>query len=398
MTSYVNILTVSVIFSDADESTIFNGGASLLRAQLGTNITSIDKNVKVDVIETLKQADESPATATVVATITTTDKDAVISTLPVVSNQSVQITSSATESQDGDNYITVVTSVFSVSDSTLHAYVESVSKDNKEAAPPSQYRYIVMPHNVIEPYLHGSAGLDDMMYCGDMYSMMNVSCVKIAEKMYQTLKHLWARVKLYEVDADTAFYGTTFFSEIRPIAKVWEAKTPWYGEKTPTEITPEIQAMIVRMMTVFAKEIIGQEFDSRFIALKDSTELEVASWDLQKHEAQEWLINQGANGSKTPFLDYLAEEHNIDKTTLSNNILANAEDYEDRLSTLLVQQQRIFKQFDACTTVWDINILYEDYLGVQMPIKQAIALGRTVSESDWERKDEWRLKGNGYYF
>jgi len=33
-----------------------------------------------------------------------------------------------------------------------------------------------------------------------------------------------------------------------------------------------------------------------------------------------------------------------------------------------------------------------------MPIKQAIALGRTVSDTDWTRKPEWSVKGNGYYF
>ena len=60
--------------------------------------------------------------------------------------------------------------------------------------------------------------------------------------------------------------------------------------------------------------------------------------------------------------------------------------------------QQLLDKFNDCTTVWDMNILYEDYFGITMPIKEAIALGRTVSDTNWNRLPQWSVKGNGYYF
>jgi hypothetical protein len=98
------------------------------------------------------------------------------------------------------------------------------------------------------------------------------------------------------------------------------------------------------------------------------------------------LDNQGANGSKTPFLDYLATEHGVDKTELANTILEKAEKYADSLSELLVSSQKLIKELKTCSTVWDTNIFYEKYLGVMMPDKQAVQIpGWTVSDTDTTR-------------
>jgi hypothetical protein len=145
-------------------------------------------------------------------------------------------------------------------------------------------------------------------------------------------------------------------------------------------------------MIYFAKEIIEDEFNTRLKNLKNTTDLEVASWEIQKHEAREWLTNKGLGGSKTPFLDYLSTERHIDKDTLANKILANAESWEDKLSTMLVAYQTLIKKFENCTSVWDINILYEDHIGIMLPQKQAIEMGRTKSDTDWDRKPEYEVE------
>ena len=38
-------------------------------------------------------------------------------------------------------------------------------------------------------------------------------------------------------------------------------------------------------------------------------------------------------------------------------------------------KEDILASVDACTSIWDINILREDLLGVEMPLTQAQALG-----------------------
>ena len=43
---------------------------------------------------------------------------------------------------------------------------------------------------------------------------------------------------------------------------------------------------------------------------------------------------------------------------------------------MLVESQKILKKFEDCTTIWDLNIVYADYLGYLLPNNQAIALGR----------------------
>ena len=60
--------------------------------------------------------------------------------------------------------------------------------------------------------------------------------------------------------------------------------------------------------------------------------------------------------------------------------------------------QKLLKQFENTTSIKDINTLYEDYLGVLMPTIQAIEMGRTVSNTDWERKPEYEVKANEYNF
>jgi len=151
-------------------------------------------------------------------------------------------------------------------------------------------------------------------------------------------------------------------------------------------------------MVDFAKEIIEDEYNTRFRNLKNTTDLESASWEIQKHEAREWLTYKGGQGHKTPFLDYLAIERHINKDDLANKILVKAEEWEDKLSTMLVSYQSLVKKFEDCTSVWDLNILYEDYIGILLPQKQAIEMGRTVSETDWDRKPEYECDAYVFKF
>ena len=262
---------------------------------------------------------------------------------------------------------------------------------------------------------------DDRFVFKELYDLLNVSCIEISNEMYGIHSKTW-NGKYIEISEDTAKLGSTLFSEVRDTAKLWEIsglESPGLtgneraevfeqypevkAEKVPTDMnevrgTMTIKEHVLVFMKAFAKEIIEEEYQSRFLAMRDTCELESASWEIQKHEAREWLTNAGLNGSVTPFLDYLATERGEDKTVLSNKILAKAEAYQDKLSTMLVSMQKLKKQFKNTTSIKDINILYEDYLSVMMPTTQAIELGRTLSTTDWERKPEYEVKANEFNF
>ena len=269
-------------------------------------------------------------------------------------------------------------------------------------------------------FMEGDA-YDDRFVFKELYELLNVSCIQVSSQMYSIHSKTW-NGKYIEISEDTAKLGSSLFSEIRETAKLWEVsglEAPGLtgnerpevfeqypnvkAEKIPTDMnevrgTMTIKEHVLVFMKAFAKEIIEEEYQSRFIAMRDTCELESASWEIQKHEAREWLTNSGANGSVTPFLDYLATERGEDKTALANKILQKAEAYQDKLSTMLVSMQKLKKQFKNSTSIKDINILYEDYLSVMMPTSQAIELGRTLSTVDWERKSEYEVKANEFNF
>lgn len=404
MSKQNSFITTSKIYfaslsEDLKESSYIKDGASLI-----IKIAVDDPRVRIESYEDVVQPEngQSPK-VTLVTKIKTIDSNSIISTEPTVSDSSITVSSSGTEEVIDDTmdkvtyYVTTITSIVEKSGSNEEVFVSTETNDVTPLPEPT-YRYLILNQKLIDSYLHGNPGGDYNMTCQELYSIFNIVCIKISEGLYQTLRPYWVGEKIIELDADTAHYGTTFFSEIRTVAKIWEARTIWYGEKTPTEITPEIVLMITTVMKAFATEIIYNEYDRRFLLLKGGNDLESASWHIQKHEAKEWLDNQGQNGSKTPFLDYLSIEKGMDKTELSIKILQKSEEFEDKLSTLLVEMHTLLKKFEICDNVWDLNILYEDYFGISMPIRQAISLGRTISEDDVTRKPEWRVKGNGYYF
>ena len=269
-------------------------------------------------------------------------------------------------------------------------------------------------------FMEGNA-YDDRFVFKELYELLNVSCIQVSTEMYSIHSKTW-NGKYVEITEDTATLGSSLFSEIRDTAKLWEIsglESPGLtgnerqevfeqypevkAEKVPTDMnevrgTMTIKEHVLVFMKAFAKEIIEEEYQSRFLAMRDTCELESASWEIQKHEAREWLTNAGLNGSVTPFLDYLATERGEDKTVLSNKILQKAETYQDKLSTMLVSMQKLKKQFKNSTSIKDINTLYEDYLGVMMPTAQAVEMGRTLSNTDWARKPEYEVMANEFNF
>ena len=269
-------------------------------------------------------------------------------------------------------------------------------------------------------FMEGDA-YDDRFVFKELYELLNVSCIQVSSQMYSIHSKSW-NGKYIEISEDTAKLGSSLFSEVRETAKLWEVsglEAPGLtgnerqevfeqypevkAEKVPTDMnevrgTMTIKEHVLVFMKAFAKEIIEEEYQSRFLAMRDTCELESASCEIQKHEAREWLTNAGLNGSVTPFLDYLATERGEDKTVLANKILQKAEAYQDKLSTMLVAMQKLKKQFKNSTSISDINILYEDYLGVMMPTTQAIELGRTLSTTDWARKPEYEVMANEFNF
>lgn len=241
-------------------------------------------------------------------------------------------------------------------------------------------KYIITETEPFKKYF-GIGDQDNNLYCRDLYTLFHVSCIEIAEPLFDTIYPIIPS-GYEEITEDEAKFGSLFFSEVRNTVKIWNPSSMMAettaipeSEKVEFTLTDEIKTHVVNFMFRFAKEIIENEYDERLRKIRNTTELEQVSWEIQKHEAQEWLTYGLDENHVTPFLDYISNERGIDKTELANKILKKAEEWSDKLSTLLVQYQTLLKEFEVCTTIWDINILYEKYFGIMLPGKQAFEMG-----------------------
>ena len=275
------------------------------------------------------------------------------------------------------------------------------------------FKYIIIHEDAIRPFYEDGLSGDWNMFCRAEYTLMGLVCVKISSSLLETLRPNLGR-SFEEVQAIEAIHGIQFFSEIRDEISIFESSPeihytwamddessslgvstspPPSGTKVKRAMTSDEIANTVSFMYKFGKEIIEQEYSKRLKYVKNVSELESATWEIQKHEAREWLTYGDDVAHVTPFLDYISTERSFDKTTLSNKILEKAEEYQDRLSTMLVTSQKILKKFEACTTVKELNVLYEDYFGIMMPTDQAVELGRAHDGIDADGNLDLNKKG-----
>ena len=240
-------------------------------------------------------------------------------------------------------------------------------------------KYIIAKTDPFKPYFNMQAN-DPQMFCRDIYTLFDISCIAISDMLFDSIYPI-IPAGYEEVTEQEATLGSLFFSEVRDTVKVLDPDSKMHetvdmpGQKHEIPFTDEMKAYVKSFMYRFAKEIIETEYNYRFKNLRNTTELEQASWEIQKHEAREWLTYGGENGHVTPFLDYLAQEKSLDKTELSNKILSKAEAWSDKLSTMLVDYQKLINQFEDAETIWDMNILYEKYFGIMVPAYQSKEMG-----------------------
>ena len=259
-------------------------------------------------------------------------------------------------------------------------------------------KYFLIKNGYLDSTVVTMGGGDPAMHAAELFSLHDVSCYEMSDTLWATLRSTWD-TRVVEIDYNVAYYGSTFFSEIRETGKLLETSDEIWTTpvKVPVDITPELVGYIVDFMQKIGIEIINSEFDRRFKTFIGVSQIEKESWEIQKAEAKEWLTYQGEDGHVTPFLDYLAEQQEIDKDALSNKILEKAESYQDQLSTMLVTYKQLIKELKSYDSVWDINIFYETYLGYFMPDSQAVQIeGWTVSSEDATRVNE--VKVNEFNF
>jgi hypothetical protein len=207
------------------------------------------------------------------------------------------------------------------------------------------------------------------------YRFFDICAVRMNKIVFETIK---ASFKRYvELSEDELSNGIKHQGEIRGYYKDYVTEMDDNGEiQKVKKKLPMVQKKLndaVSFMKKLAILVIEKEFDLRFKNFKNCRDVESESWFYQLEEAREYKNNPEA---KTTFIDILAINRGISKEILVNKVLEKHHKYLVEYASLLGKYHAIRSQFKNCDNMWDMNILYEDYLNVGMPAKQAEKLGR----------------------
>lgn len=207
------------------------------------------------------------------------------------------------------------------------------------------------------------------------YRFFGISAIKMNKIVFETIKFSFKRY--IELSEDEISNGIKHQGEVRGYYKDYVTEMDETGsiQKVKKKL-PMVQKKIndaVSFMKKLAILIIEKEFDLRFKNFKNCRDVESESWIYQLEEAREYQNNPEA---KTTFIDILSINRGISKDILVKKVIEKHNKYLVEYASLLGKYQAIRSQFKSCDNMWDMNILYEDYLNVGMPLKQAKKLGR----------------------
>ena len=216
-----------------------------------------------------------------------------------------------------------------------------------------------------------------------MWNMYGVVAFSIKEEWVRELGRL---TKSYEeVTENVGRWGVKHFGEIRAVVKVTDEdplataelyKVEQAGPKTAVELPQERIDAAISFMKTSAKLIVEDEYDRKFLSMKaEESKLEQFFWDAQLAEANNL-------SGDTPILNSIATAKSIAVSDVAASVIAGNKAFNDKSLALYDAMVALKQKFTDCATIKELNVLWEDYLGVPMPQQQAIDLGNT-EEDGW---------------
>ena len=216
-----------------------------------------------------------------------------------------------------------------------------------------------------------------------LWNMYGVTVFSIKEALVREVHRL---TKSYEeITEDMGRWGVKHFAEIRAVVKVTSEdplatselyKVEQAGPKVAIELPQERIDAAIAFMKVSAKLIIEDEYDRKFLSLKaEESKLEQFFWDAQLAEANNL-------SGDTPILNSIATAKSIAVSDVAASVIAGNKAFNDKSLALYDAMVALKQKFTDCATIRELNVLWEDYLGVPMPQQQAIDLGNT-EEDGW---------------
>ena len=193
-----------------------------------------------------------------------------------------------------------------------------------------------------------------------------------------------------EVSEDIGKWGTKHFGEVRAVVKVTDedplseddeyALEQLPDGRTKVELPQERYDAAIAFMKVAAKLIIEDEYDRKFLTLKaEESKLEQYLWDAQITEANNLE-------GETPLLNSIATTKGITVSEVAKSVLAGNKTFNEKVQTLYTAMLALKKEFQDCTTVRELNVLWQKYMGVAMPYAQMLEEPDIYLEEDGNPK------------
>ena len=210
-----------------------------------------------------------------------------------------------------------------------------------------------------------------------IFNQYGVTVFSISEEWVRDLNKLSGSYE--EVSEDIGRWGTKHFGEVRAVVKVTDEDPLSEDEeyaleqlpdgRTKVELPQERYDAAIAFMKIAAKLIIEDEYDRKFLTLKaEESKLEQYLWDAQITEANNLE-------GETPLLNSIATAKGITVSEVASSVLAGNKTFNDKVKALYDSMLALKQEFKSCATIKELNVLWQKYMGVPMPIFQMEEMG-----------------------
>ena len=210
-----------------------------------------------------------------------------------------------------------------------------------------------------------------------MFNQYGVTVFSIENEWVRDLNKLSGSYE--EVSEDVGKWGVKHFGEVRAVVKVTDDDPLSEDEeyaleqlpdgRTKVELPQERYDAAISFMKTAAKLIIEDEYDRKFLTLKaEESKLEQYLWDTQITEANNLE-------GETPLLNSIATAKGIAVSEVASSVLAGNKTFNDKVQALYDSMLALKQEFKSCATIRELNVLWQKYMGVPMPIFQMEELG-----------------------
>ena len=195
--------------------------------------------------------------------------------------------------------------------------------------------------------------------------------------------------RVTELDKETAFFGLRHFADIRTTIKVPANEKEeqekfddlsyadmWVdSSKNVIPVTQKRMNTILRSMKFIAKLMIEDIYSKRFASLDEgASPIEKKVWEYQLDD-----LNNGTNF----IIPELATAKGVTVDQLKTQITEKKAFYDKSVKSYYIQMTELKQLFNNCTTIRQLNVLFEDKMGIPMPQAQAEQEGRTYDHPNY---------------